>query len=248
MKNQQKKPAMVLLHGFCEDKTLWNHIIPQLHFKGEIIALNLPGFGNTSLPSSATNLFNIAQIIKNQLELKGIRECICIGHSLGGYVALALKSKYPEFVTSIGLIHSTAFEDSTEKKNLRDKLVKFLNIHPPSTFLNTFAPSLFCESNISHLQKEIKQVINMSKNIAAKTIQQYAVAMRNRTDFTQLLFAEDAPLFIAGTCDNAIPVEYSESQIENIKNKNNCHLLKNVGHMGIYESPYLVIDAINKFT
>lgn len=40
------KTALVLLHGFCEDKTLWDHIIPKLKFEGEIISPNLPGFGN----------------------------------------------------------------------------------------------------------------------------------------------------------------------------------------------------------
>lgn len=242
------KTALVLLHGFCEDKTLWDHIIPKLKFEGKIISPNLPGFGNTKLTSTKFNLTDIATYIYSDLTISGVAKCICIGHSLGGYITLALKNKYPDFITSIGLLHSTSLIDTQEKKNIRNKLVEFLNEHSAASFLSTFAPSLFSEVNINRLKPDIEKVINMSINIENKTIQAYAIAMRDRKEYSQLLYLENKSLFIAGKNDNAIPVEDSEYQIAHINNQENCYILENVAHMGMYESPSFIIKAINQFT
>lgn len=243
-----KKIALVLLHGFCEDSSLWDHIIPELDYEGEIIAPNLPGFGNSPLHISDFGLSNIASSIHTKLINNGIESCMCIGHSLGGYITLALKNKYPDFVTSIGLLHSSAFTDSPDKKKTRNKLIKFLDKHPASSFLVTFAPSLFAQENIDRLKTDIDKVINMSKDVTNKTIQAYAAAMRDREDYSSLLYKQEEPLFIAGKYDTAIPLKDSKKQISNIKNQNNCHILENVAHMGMYESPSFIIEAINQFT
>ena len=246
--SNDQKTALVLLHGFCEDSSLWEHIIPELDFKGKIITPDLPGFGNSILKSSNFSLSDIATSIHHDLTKSGIESCICIGHSLGGYITLALKSKYPDFVTSIGLLHSSSFSDNFEKKRTRNKLIKFLDKNPASSFLTTFAPSLFAKDNIDRLKSEIDKVINMSISVENKTIQEYAAAMRDREDYSSLLYRQEQPLFIAGEYDTAIPVEDSKKQISNIKNQNNCHILENVAHMGMYESPSFIIQAINRFT
>ena len=240
--------ALVLLHGFCEDKTLWEYIVPELNFEGEIIAPNLPGFGNTVLKSTDFNLIDIATTIHDELMNAGIEKCMCIGHSLGGYITLALKYKFPDFTTCIGLIHSTAFSDSLEKKESRNKLIEFLDTHAAFNFLSTFASSLFAEENKQRLKPEIEKVIKMSSGLESKTIQAYTKSMRDREDYSTILFSEIQPLFIAGRSDNAIPMEDNQKQIAKIKNQDNCYLLENVAHMGIYESPSIIIEAINQFT
>lgn len=244
----KSKKALVLLHGFCENKSLWDHIIPELYFKGQIIAPDLPGFGNAVLNSNKFSLEEIANSIYTDLVKKGIENCICIGHSLGGYVTLALKKNAPDFVTSIGLLHSTAFADTIEKKETRNKLIQFLDNHHASAFLSSFAPSLFDEANKERLKTEIKNVVDMSKGLKNTTIQTYAEAMRDRKDYTSILYNEVSPLFIVGTSDPAISLADSKNLISNINNKINCHILENTAHMGMYESPSLIIEAINQFT
>ncbi len=56
MLTTNSKPALVLLHGFCEDSTLWDHITPLLKFDGDMITPNLPGFGKTKLLFSKFSL------------------------------------------------------------------------------------------------------------------------------------------------------------------------------------------------
>ncbi len=239
--------ALVLLHGYCEDSSLWNDITPNLNFEGEIITPNLPGFGNTELISNKFTLEDIATSIYNNLKDSGVEKCICIGHSLGGYITLALKDTFPNFVSSIGLLHSTSFADTSEKIALRNKLIKFLNHNPPKSFLTTFAPSLFLDTNKNKLRPKVEKVINMSNGLDSKPIQAYAKAMRDRKDYSELLYNEEQPLFIAGEMDELIPIADSKKQISKIKNPANCYLLENVAHIGMYESPSIIINAINKF-
>lgn len=240
--------ALVLLHGFCEDSSLWDHIIPHLKFNGNVTTPTLPGFGKTELNRKEFSLADIAATIHAELIGQGIKKYICIGHSLGGYITLELKKKFPDIVTSIGLLHSTAFADNIAKKKARNKLIKFLETNSADKFLATFVPSLFCETNLSRLKTEVEKVIEMSVGIENLTIQAYAAAMRDREDNTKVLYGEKQPLFIAGSCDLSVPKEDSESQILNIINPQNCHMINDTAHMGMYESSSIIIKAINQFT
>lgn len=247
MPNNSSNKALVLIHGFCEDSTLWNHIIPHLTFEGKILSINLPGFGGTQLNSNNISLNDIAQQIQADLINNNITSCICIGHSLGGYVSLALKKSFPEFVTKIGLIHSSAYDDTPEKKGDRDKLIDFLDQNPAPRFLATFAHTLFYEANKEKLKKDIDNVVHMSDGLPGSTIQAYTKAMRDRENNIEILLSEDAPLFVAGKYDTSVPAEISKKQIGLIKDSRNCYMLDNVAHMGMYESPNAIINAINTY-
>ena len=71
--------ALVLLHGFCEDNSLWDEIIPKLNFEGEIIAPDLPGFGHSTLKPTEFTLEDIATTLYEELKASAVKKCICIG-------------------------------------------------------------------------------------------------------------------------------------------------------------------------
>lgn len=247
MASSSTKPALVFLHGFCENHTLWDHIIPHISYDGPIITPDLPGFGKEPLPFTEFSLEDVTTLLYNSLKEQNITSCICIGHSLGGYITLAFKSKYPDFVTKIGLVHSTAYNDSPEKKEARDKLVEFLDKNHSSKFLSTFAHTLFCDTNKERLKDEINKVVHMSDGLQASTIQAYALAMRDRNNSIHVLSNEQSPLFIAGECDGSVPIDLSKKQISLIRDQSNCYVFENVAHMGMYENTPATIDAINSF-
>lgn len=238
---------LVLLHGFCENSSLWQDIVPKLNFKGKIYTPNLPGFGSSPLPEPSFTIADVAKHIYNELTLAGVQKIICIGHSLGGYVALALKEKYPKFVYSLGLLHSTAKADSLEKKETRTKLIQFLENHEALQFLSGFAATLFCNPNSEQIKKSVARVAGMSEGVTGATLVAYTQAMKNRPDLTHILYNEDTPLFFAGKCDGAVAPADSQEQINAIKNNKNCYFEDQVAHMGMYECPKMVVRAINSF-
>jgi pimeloyl-ACP methyl ester carboxylesterase len=77
------------------------------------------------------------------LEERDVKSTIVIGHSLGGYVALAMAALDEEFCKKLALFHSTVYADSDEKKANRDKVIGFVTQNGVAPFIQTFVPSLF---------------------------------------------------------------------------------------------------------
>src|SRR4051812_32476186 len=114
-----KGPAVVLIHGFCEDQSIWSDYIQKLSRDYHVIVPDLPGFGKSSPEfGEAVTMEYYARRVHEVLEivLQAEERVTFIGHSLGGYVALAFAELYPERINGMGLFHSTAFADNEEKK------------------------------------------------------------------------------------------------------------------------------------
>ncbi len=117
---------VILIHGFCETFAIWKPLVNKLAFSHKVITLDLPGFGKSPLPESPFSITDIADQVHLWLLEKNLLGSIIIGHSLGGYVALALAEKYPDSIKGFGLMHSTAFADDEEKKHSRNKTIEFV--------------------------------------------------------------------------------------------------------------------------
>src|SRR5258708_5460057 len=132
---------IILIHGFCETHEIWNGFVEGLSKKFEIFVIDLPGFGNS--PILASPFFSIddagAKVFEWIVQQK-INQPIVIGHSLGGYVALAMAKRHAEKFAGLGLIQSTAFPDSEERKANRNKVIEFVKAHGTDPFIDTFVP------------------------------------------------------------------------------------------------------------
>ena len=101
-----KGSVVVLLHGFLENKSMWNTIIPILLKKNRVITIDLLGHGNSGNLGYLHTMENQAQMVKAVLNHLKLRRFIIIGHSLGGYIALALAELYPENIKKLCLMNA----------------------------------------------------------------------------------------------------------------------------------------------
>lgn len=81
------KTAIVLLHYFGGAARSWDWMIPKLSDYGQVIALDLPGFGGTT-PLKERNIPNFARHVLDEIRKKEIEKCVLVGHSMGGKIAL----------------------------------------------------------------------------------------------------------------------------------------------------------------
>ena len=104
---------VVLLHGFGEDGNIWKkqHGLPGV----QLIIPDLPGSGKSELTEDMS-MEGMARTIHQVLEKLNISNFILIGHSMGGYISLAFAALYPDGLKALGLLHSSAFADTEEKK------------------------------------------------------------------------------------------------------------------------------------
>ena len=119
------KPAIMLVHGFPEDGSIFKYQYEFLKEKYTVLIPDLPGSGKSSYNEELKSVEDFAEILKEILRKENIDKCFLLGHSMGGYIALAFAEKFPQCLSGLGLIHSTAFADSEEKKATRNKNIEF---------------------------------------------------------------------------------------------------------------------------
>ncbi|WP_369407157.1 alpha/beta fold hydrolase [Seonamhaeicola sediminis] len=112
-----KGSAIVLLHGFLENSNIWKPFIPQLSKKNRVVCIDLLGHGQTECLGYIHSMELMAEVVETVLKHLKIRRSIFVGHSMGGYVALAFAEKNPDNVKGLCLMNSTARSDTQEKKN-----------------------------------------------------------------------------------------------------------------------------------
>jgi len=230
---------IVLLHGFGEDGTIWQHQIELLCTVGRVVVPDLPGSGMSGLlpqltktPITITDYANCVYALVQQLQLHNI---ILLGHSMGGYITLAFAEKYGSLLKAFGLLHSTAFADSPEKKEVRKRGIEMIQQYGAFPFLKNTLPNLFADKyNKEHLEK-VNELIDRGKQFTTEALTQYYTAMMNRPDRTLVLQNSKVPvLFIAGDQDVAAPLPDLLQQVH-LPNISHFYVLPQNGHMGMWE-------------
>lgn len=229
------KPAL-LVHGFGEDGEIWHNQVKFLQDKFKLIVPDLPGSGRSEL-TDEMSMEGMAEVILAIMQEEKCVPCPVIGHSMGGYITLALAEKYPEVLTTFGLFHSSAFADSDEKKATRQKGISFIQQHGAGEFLKTVIPNLFAPESKDKLSDTIKDLMEQGNNFNPHSLVSYYQAMMQRPDQTNVLRKAVVPvLFIMGKYDNAVPMEDSLKQCH-LPEKSYIHILAQSGHMGMLEEP-----------
>jgi pimeloyl-ACP methyl ester carboxylesterase len=227
------KPV-IFIHGFGEDGTIWERQVDYLKDKFQFIIPDLPSSGKSEMTDDMS-MEGLAEVIHTIIHEEDIDTCAVIGHSMGGYITLALVEKYHNHISSFGLFHSTAFADSEEKKAARRKGIEFINEHGAFEFLKTATPNLYAPgTKLNNLQLVESQISSLSYFTSEALIAYYNAIMQ-RPDRTSVLKTSKIPiLFIMGEYDNAIPLQDGLKQCHFAENSY-IHILRNSGHMGMQE-------------
>lgn len=233
---------VVLLHGFGEDGSIWKEQFEALK-DCRLIVPDLPGTGQSQMMEdmSMEGLAEaVRDIILHETAALFFKEgehpsVIMIGHSMGGYVLLAFAEKYPQMLRGMGLFHSTAFADSEEKKQNREKGIAFIREHGAFSFLKTSTPNLYGPVTREKNPALILQHLEASHNFSGAALVSYYMSMIRRPDRTHILKQTHLPvLFVFGTYDNAVPLADGLRQAH-LPDLSYIHILEKSGHMGMIE-------------
>ena len=206
-----------MLHGYLENKEMWSTFIPELSKKYRLITIDLLGHGQTDCLGYVHSMEDQADVVHAVLHNLKIRKVIFVGHSMGGYVALAFAELYPNYMKGLVLLNSTSKADSDERKKNRDRAIKAVKQNY-ETFVRMSIANLFSEDNRERLEDEIENV----KLDALKTPLQGIVAslegMKIRKDREILLHLATYPiLLILGKKDGVLIYEDNLEQIAGTK-------------------------------
>jgi pimeloyl-ACP methyl ester carboxylesterase len=101
------KQTVLLLHGWPQTSWAWRRVMPLLSQQFDVIAPDLPGFGDSSKPESGFDKKAIAQKLHELIEALGIERVAIVGHDLGGHVAYAYAAQWPETVSHFVFVESS---------------------------------------------------------------------------------------------------------------------------------------------
>lgn len=116
-----KGAPILLLHGFPETKYTWRYIIPQLAQTNTVIAVDLPGLGNSSPSLNGYNQKTIADLLHSFMVRLGYEKTAIIAHDLGVEMAYGYVSLYPESVTKLVFLDVPIATETMEQLPLLSK-------------------------------------------------------------------------------------------------------------------------------
>lgn len=233
--------AVVFLHGFLENQTMWDVFIPELSKTHQIITLDLLGHGLSDVGTAMQTMEEQAETVAALLAFLEIKKATLIGHSMGGYVALAFADLYPEKTEGIALLNSTPLPDSDERKMNRDRAVEAFKSNKNIT-INLSIENLFAKENQKRMVKTVQKVQKEALQTPLEGIIASLKGMKLRKDRTFILENKKFKnLLILGKQDAVLPY------IETAKIAQNTHtklIPLAGGHMSHLENTTEVFEAI----
>jgi pimeloyl-ACP methyl ester carboxylesterase len=234
---------ILLLHGFPMHQQVWDSFAEKLSKKFKVFTVDLPGFGKSPSLESPFTLADVANQVLAWMQLQNMGQCTLVGHSLGGYVALAMVEKAQQSFDRLVLFHSTALSDTEEKKQSRNKVLEFIGNNGVVAFTSNFIAPLFADPE----HPAIANVESVSIEASEEAVSGYTQAMRDRPDRTDVIKAFRKPiLFLAGEKDGGIPVTSIHQQAA-LSLTSEVHILTDVAHMGMFENENSSLEIIYRF-
>lgn len=239
--------CVVLLHGYLESRLVWEEFIPLLYKKVRVVTLDLPGHGISVVQGDTHTMEFLADTVAAGVRALGITRCTVVGHSMGGYVALALCERHPELLDGLVLLSSTPYADSPEKAENRRREIALVQAGRKE-LLSRVAPAAgFAEENRARMADEIEDLTEQVFVTEDEGIVALLNGMITRKDRSEELRTTKVPvLFILGRKDNYIPVETAEKMVAEHPEAR-VVWLENSGHMGFLEEPEATAAALLDF-
>jgi len=224
-----KGTPLVLIHGFPLDHTTWNETAVLLEDTFDLIMPDLRGFGQSTTISEAYAIDDMATDIAGLLDHLGIEKAGIVGHSMGGYVALAFARLHPTHVRGLGLVSSQVLADSPERKQGRYDMAAKVGGNGVGVVADAMAPKLSADARVQEFVRDL--IMRQSPAGVMGALK----AMAEREDSTSLLaLLKFAIVILHGNADELIPVDRSREMKAAIVHAEFVEL-KGIGHMPMME-------------
>jgi pimeloyl-ACP methyl ester carboxylesterase len=244
--SKKGEKTLILLHGYLETNEVWADFRELLKPHFRVIAIDLPGNGLSGTYDENSMEF-MADVVAEVLNHSKINRTTVIGHSMGGYAALAFAEKYGELTEKLCLFHSTPNPDTEEKKQNRDREIALIKEDKLSLILHVNIANMFADENLQRIKESIAMISENATVSDPKGIIACLKGMKNRKDMNPFLSGFNKPLlFIFGKRDKYIAETVALGLIEKFPNADSL-LLQNSGHAGFLEEPEICSQKLIEF-
>lgn len=231
---------VVLVHGFPLDHTIWGPVAEGLKAEARVILPDLRGHGKSPHTEDVYTMRLLAEDLHALIERLGLEKVILVGHSMGGYAALAFANAYPATLSALGLVATQADPDSPEKRQGRLVSARETKRRGAGFIAHGMAAKL---TNDPEIQKSMMDL--MLTNRPGSLINSLN-GMAERSDANLWLPSIKVPaVVIAGVKDSIVSLERARTMAQMLS-KGWLVEVPEAGHMPMLEKPQAVIDALKQ--
>jgi 3-oxoadipate enol-lactonase len=232
---------LICLHGYALDHTIWLDMAKEMKSNVRLILPDLRGHGKSPSPEGKYSMQAMAEDILRIMDSIELERTYLAGHSMGGYIALALAELHPDRLKGLALIASQAFADLPEKKRARIEDIEKLKLLSPVEVLAGMPGKLSRDTRVIEYSKDL--ISQVSKNGVLGVL----AGMAERPDRIDIMASLKIPVIaIVGIDDQLIPLKTSKDMVSIAKRMQLIEIL-NAGHMPMMEKPQETAKALFNF-
>jgi pimeloyl-ACP methyl ester carboxylesterase len=239
---------LLLLHSYWGSHILFDRLTAVLSATMRVIRIDLPGHGKSGIPPSDYTFEKFAVVLNTLLIRLDVREQVSIiGHSMGGYAAMAFARQYPEKMASLVLMHSPTKAADNQSIKLREREYRLLRKGKKDLLLQVTIPSNFASENLDSMENEISLLFQTSNLITTEGALMSIHAINHRGNSLEVLQNAKYPiLIIIGKYDKVYSADDQLAEGAKIPNAE-VMLLCHSGHLGFLEEEFLVGNKLLAF-
>jgi len=238
--------VVLLLHGFGGDLDNWMFNLDSLAEKHRVLALDLPGHGQSVKTNVDPSLSGMATFVRKFLDGLSVSSVHVVGHSMGGAIAMQLASDSPETVKSLGLICSAGLGPDINSDYLRG----FVEAQSQQE-LKLVLEQLFADESLVNLQL-VNDLLNYKRidgvEATLNALSETLISAGEQTFLTDNIVASGIPvLVIWGKQDRIIPVSHAQNYSAAGGSCVEVEIFDSAGHMVQMEKAYDVNRSLLNF-
>lgn len=230
--------SIVLVHGHGVDASIWDGVYAGLVSDGPVLKPDV------SQLTTLTTIDDYADHLHGQLRADGVDDIMLVGHSMGGYVALAFAERHPEMLRGLCLFHSNAYADDESRKEQRQQTIEALTTQGTAPFIEKTIPKIVAPD---YPAGAIQRLVARYRNLPADALIAGMKAIGERPDRTHVLRDAHYPvLLLLGKKDQVMPYDQT-SRLADLNERITLVSLPLAGHLGMVEQPDEALAALQSF-
>jgi pimeloyl-ACP methyl ester carboxylesterase len=244
---KHQAPAIIFVHGFPFNKSLWNLQVESLRDHYHVIAYDIRGFGDSD---TGNEDFTIELFVKDLISLMDalkIDTTILCGLSMGGYIALNAVEYYAGRFNALILSDTNCIADTPEAKEKRMKAIESIKQSGVEKYADESVKNYFAPESFINRQEEIAAVREMIVRTSEKSLRNTLLALSLRKETCSILQDIKVPvLILVGNEDKITPPAAAQLMQEKIKDSV-LKIIDHAGHLSNIENPDEFNNQLTKF-
>ena len=240
-------PAIIFIHGFPFNKSMWNSQMETLKKDYRVIAYDVRGHGNSESGNVDFSIELFGQDLILLMDTLKIEKAMLCGLSMGGYIALNAITNYPERFTALVLSDTNCAADTPVSKDKRMKAIESIRKNGVEKYADESLKKLFAPESFTTNSKEVDKAREMITATSKQSLYNTLYALAKRKETCSKLPEINVPvLILVGNEDVITPPKAAHSMHEIIKGSF-LHVIHHAGHLSNMENPLEFNDQLKTF-